>query len=375
MKRRVLYFVFQAIHQLPPCLTEVCMLKDMGIEVAVLTTGCADAAMELLQAKQIPCHILEIKQRKNRKIQKLENFFNYAGRIRWFLKQYWTDDSVLWVGSEETILKMWPFLRRIHPIVLNALEFYETETYQRGMKKIAPRMDVLTACESHRAAYMVDWWGLSRMPYILPNKPYSHPGKQRGMGSTPALREAIAKIQNKKVLLYQGYIKADRNLLPLARALAKMRSDYYLVLCGSSDAGFVEQVQAVYTKTMYLGYFAPPSHMEITPYAAVGIAYYQDDCINNRYCAPNKIYEYAGCGIPMLCNQIPGLTETVGKAGAAECVDFRDADQVIQAIHLIDANYERYSAAAEQFYRSTDNAQTMGKIAEDAFRRTKAERT
>lgn len=374
MQRRVLYFVFQAIHKLPPCIAEVCMLKDMGIEVAVLTTGCADVTMQLFESKGIPCHILEIKRRKNRFIQKIENFFNYGSRIRWFVKKYWTDDSVLWVGSEQSIMKMWPYMRRIHPMIVNTLEFYEAEDYQRGMKKIAPQVDVLTACEPHRAQYMVEWWGLTKTPYILPNKPYARPGKKQGEGSTPELREAIAQIKGKKILLYQGYIKADRNFLPLAQALAQTQSDYYLVLCGNNDAGIAQQLQDIYAKTLYLGNFAAPSHMEITPYATIGIAYYEDDCINNRYCAPNKIYEYAGCGVPMLCNAIPGLTETVGKFGAAECVDFCNVDQVIQAIHKIDSHYERYSAAATQFYSGTDNTQTMQEIVEDAFSRTRAEK-
>lgn len=374
MQRRVLYFVFQAIHKLPPCITEVCMLKDMGIEVAVLTTGCADVTMKLFQSKQIPCHILEIKQCKNWLIQKIENCFNYGSRIRWFLKKYWTDDSVLWVGSEQSIMKMWPFIKRIRPIILNALEFYEMEDYQRGMKKIAPRVDVLTACEPHRAQYMMDWWKLAKTPYILPNKPYLHLGKEQREGSTPELREAIARIKGKKVMLYQGYIKADRNLMPLAHALAQLQSDYYLVLCGNNDVGIVQQLQDTYKKTIYLGNFAAPSHMEITPYATIGIAYYEDNCINNRYCAPNKIYEYAGCGVPMLCNNIPGLTETVGAAGAAECVDFHNVDQVIRSINKINTYYEKYKVAAMQFYSKTDNTKIMQKIVKDAFSKTKAER-
>ena len=40
--KRVLYFVFQEVHTRPPCVTEICMLKDRGIDVAVLTTGCSE---------------------------------------------------------------------------------------------------------------------------------------------------------------------------------------------------------------------------------------------------------------------------------------------------------------------------------------------
>ena len=369
--KKVLYFVFQEVHTRPPCVTEICMLKDSGIDVAVLTTGCSEPIRKLFRDKGIHCHTFQLAKHKNLLIQKAKNFLNYRKVLHWFFKTYWTDESVLWVGTEQTIIKTWPFLRKIHPTILNALEFYEGDWYQKNMKKIAPRVDVLTACEPHRAQYMVDWWKLDRMPYILPNKPYEHPRKRYMEGSTPELRNAISAIQGKKTIMYQGSIVADRDLGLLAKALKQADSEYFLVLSGSTEEGSIEKLQALYERTLYLGNLPAPAHLELTSHADICVAYYKDNCINNRYCAPNKIYEYAGCGVPMLCNNIPGLTETVGKAGAAECVDFRNADEVIQAIEKIDANYEAYSHASTVFYDQTDNAATIQKIVEDAFARTK----
>lgn len=177
------------------------------------------------------------------------------------------------------------------------------------------------------------------------------------------------------MLLYQGGIQAERDLSQLAKALAQGNSDYTLVLMGylypECDP---EDLCKIYSNTIYLGYFPAPSHLEITPYAHVAITYYTPDCINTRHCAPNKIYEYAGCGVPMLCNPLPGLTETVGKAGAAECVDFGDPAAVMEALKRIDEHYDTYRRAALEFYRGTDNRPVMEEIVADAFSRTKAAR-
>lgn len=371
MERRVLYFLWQGIHTRPPCVAEVCMLKDSGIDVAVLTTGCNGPTAKLLEEKGIPCHFFRKKEFPIMIVQRAVNCVNYAVAFRRFFKKYWTDNTVLWVGSEQSIIKMWPFLKMIHPIVVNALEFYEMDWYQTGMRKIVPHVDILTACEPNRAQYMVDWWGLCRMPYILRNKPYGAiPPK--GEGSTPELQAGIQAIRDKKVLLYQGAIVADRDLSLLAKALKQADSDYYLVLSGPDKDGGVEGLQKIYDKVLYLGNYPAPTHLEITPYATAAVAFYKDNCINNRYCAPNKIYEYAGCGAPMLCNNIPGLTETVGAAGAAECVDFHDSKRVIAAIDRIEKNYDAYHQAALDFYHSTDNTGTLKQIVEDAFSRTKA---
>ena len=370
---RVLYFLLQPIDSRPPCLAEVCTLRDMGVEVAVLTSACNEPTRKLLDSKGIPCELFTMKEFPVMVIQRAINAVNYLGVFRKFWKKYWTDDSVLWIGSEQSAVKMWRFLKTRSPIILNALEFYENKWYQTGMRAIVPHVDILTACEPHRAQYMVDWWGLDRMPYILRNKPYT-PIPPKGEGSTPAHQEAIRLIRDKKVLLYQGSIVGDRDLSLLAKALARGNSDFYLVLSGPDKDGGVAKLQAIYDKVLYLGNFPAPTHLEITPYATACVAFYKDNCINNRYCAPNKIYEYAGCGAPMLCNPIPGLTETVGKAGAAECVDFNDPQAILAALDRIAENYQQYHQAALDFYRNTDNHQVMEEIVRDAFSRTKAKK-
>lgn len=113
--------------------------------------------------------------------------------------------------------------------------------------------------------------------------------------------------------------------------------------------------------------------MELASHADICVAFYKDNSINNRFCAPNKIYEYAGFGAPMLCNPIPGLTETVGAAGAAECVDFHDAKALMDAIGRIDAAPDQYRVAANAFFDNTDNSETLKVLLEDAFSKTKAE--
>lgn len=371
MERRVLYFCYQPIHSRPPCVAEACMLADMGIEVTVLTTGCNEPTEKLLESKGIPCHFFRQIRFPVMLIQRAVNAVNYFCVFhRWFRKN-WTDNAVIWTGTEESLLKMWRFLRNHRPIIANVLEFEENEHYQAGMKRIATQTDILTACEPHRAEYMVSWWDLKKQPYILRNKPYGAiPPK--GDGSTPELKACIDQIRDKKVLLYQGAIEGDRDLSLLAKALKVGKSDFWLVLSGPDKDGGVEKLKAVYDKVLYLGNFPAPTHLEITSYATACVAFYKDNCINNRYCAPNKIYEYAGCGVPMLCNPIPGLTETVGKAGAGLCVDFSNPDAVNAALAQISGDYDRYHQAALDFYNGTDNSDVMAQIVENAFSRTKA---
>ena len=125
----------------------------------------------------------------------------------------------------------------------------------------------------------------------------------------------------------------------------------------------VDKIKEIYDKVEYVSYIPAPYHLEITSYAHIGIVFYRDDCLNKVFCAPNKIYEYSGFGIPMLANNIPGLKNTVGNAGAAECIDMKK-DNIIKSIKKIEADYATYSANAKKFFAGTDNFETMKEMME-----------
>lgn len=127
------------------------------------------------------------------------------------------------------------------------------------------------------------------------------------------------------------------------------------------DKTLVDKVKAVYPDTVHIPYIPAPSHLEITSHAHIGIVFYKDDSLNRAYCAPNKIYEYAHFGIPMIGNRIPGLQDTVGQAHAAECIDMT-AEQIFSAIRKIESSYAAYSRSASQFFADTDNYAVMQNI-------------
>ena len=49
-------------------------------------------------------------------------------------------------------------------------------------------------------------------------------------------------------------------------------------------------------------------------------------------------------------------------------------EAVAEALARLEANYESYRQAALAFYDSVDNTDTMKRLVEDAFSRTKAEK-
>lgn len=153
-------------------------------------------------------------------------------------------------------------------------------------------------------------------------------------------------------------------MVEFAKALKSANKDYILLLMGLDRYNSVSKIKQIYDKTIFVDYIPAPHHLEVTSYAKIGIVFYRPDSLNKVFCAPNKIYEYSGFGIPIIGNSIPGLKNTVGKYGAAECINLTQ-NNIIETINKIENNYEIYSQNAKKFFESTDNLKTTKQLLED----------
>lgn len=254
------------------------------------------------------------------------------------------------------------------PFILSVLELYDrVPFYKMNLGRIIKDAQIVIACEINRARIMKSWWKLNQLPYVMPNKSYIGVSDLAQYPVTKRIEDAILKIKGRKCLMYQGLISSDRDITLLAKALKKMNSDYLLVLTGKDVYNGVDNLKRIYDNTIYLGYFPAPSHLFITQHAHIGVAYYDDSSLNNLFCAPNKIYEFAGFGIPTLGNDVPGLIYSIGLSRAGVCVNFNHIESIINALNDIETNYSEYSRNAINFFNTTDNLAVMREIVNNVF--------
>ncbi len=119
--------------------------------------------------------------------------------------------------------------------------------------------------------------------------------------------------------------------------------------------------------SFFIDFVKPPYHLEVTSHAHIGILTYtpvknQYSPLNALYCAPNKIYEYAMLGVPMIGNNIPGLKIPFDTYQMGEIIKEFSSDDVVSAIKNIEENYEQYSDNALKFYADTDMHQLIQEI-------------
>lgn len=340
----------------PPCVSMVHLLKEAGARITVIAGACPEPIAAGFRRANIDLQIIG----NNRNLPGAPgNVLSYTAfrtkAVRAAGPQLDEANTAAWFGTADTAMALWGAFPR-SPRAASILELYDKHaTHLASLKRILPDFDVVVACEQNRAEIMQSWFHLDRQPLVVANKPHNHPGKSRMPSTSDSTAEAIAKVAHSRALLYQGNISSDRSLAPVAAALSRMNDARWgLYLMGPIHGDALSTVQRAYDQTVYLGNHTPPAHLEVTSYAHIGIAYYDRSSLNNIFCAPNKIYEYAGFGIPVLANDVAGLRYTVGASKAGVSVDFRDPGAIVDGIQAIDGEYHLYSKRARAFFDDAD---------------------
>ena len=360
---KILYIVKTQMHYYPPCISQIRMIKDLGYDIEVLYGTSNDSALKLLETENIKCHkVAIIKDKAESKISKLFDWFKFRKGVINTIKKY-DKNTVLWFGTAETALPLIGALKG-KMYVLSLLELLDDNPQKvKLLRNIANNALAVTVCEETRGYIMRSWWKLKDVPYVFPNKPYNQITERKCKPSIDATRKVIDIIKDNRVILYQGIIQNTDEIMEVAKALKEMNADYTLLLMGIDKYNSVEKIKKIYEHVVYVDYIPAPCHLEVTSYAHIGIVFYRNDSLNKVFCAPNKIYEYSGFGVPMLANDIPGLKNTVGNAGAAQCIELMK-DNIIDAIKRLEEDYELYSENAKRFFSKTDNYQTMKQLME-----------
>lgn len=362
--KKVIYIVKSQLHIYPPCIAQIRMLKKSGVDVEVWYGSCSEPLIELLNTEGI--QTIEIGETRGKypgKLDKVNNWISFGNAVKRHIKSLGdTSQIIFWFGTAETAIPLVGKLKGIN-YALTSLELPDDDKFKRDMfARLTDDAKFIVCCETTRAYIMRYWYHLKKLPYVMPNKPYDFDQKRRKDPSIEASKKAIELIKDKKFIIYQGILKSREYMVAMAKAIRDSGSNYHFVLMGQDPEKIYPEVAKEYNKTLFIENIPAPFHLEVTSYADIGFVFYDENSsLNRAFCAPNKIYEYSGLGIPSIGNMVPGLVNTIGAAKAGICCPMTK-EELIKTLRLIKDNYEEYSHNAYAFYSATDNESLMNKI-------------
>jgi glycosyltransferase involved in cell wall biosynthesis len=233
----------------------------------------------------------------------------------------------------------------------------DTEYWRRLEQWFIRRVDGVITVNQSRANIMQEEYGAPRLPTVVRNCP---PADSTNSNHSTKLRSFVARsgAPDPKIVLYQGGIQPARGYDELVTAVQHLNKGIAVVILGfGSPETYVEKLKQRVTD---LGltervFFHPPvpndEMMEYTRSADVGLVFYDDNSRNNRYCAPNKLYDYMMAGLPSVASDLPGIQEVVQKEDVGITVDSTNPRAIAGAINTLlsdGAMYQRISRHAHE---------------------------
>ena len=336
--------------QLPPLLTAASVLASLGARVEVAGVGVGEAARKALEERGIRVTQLMAAE----PVSKPVHYWKFFQRA-WRLIGARPASTLLWIGSADTAFALGPSIwRRRH--ILQVHELYDGFLRYRLMLPAYLRhATAVVVPEPSRAAILRCWYRLRTTPYVLPNKPLVSERARNLPVRDPRAASALRAIPaGSRIVLYQGPMDLEeRNLLPVARALHQMGPPWKLVAMGR-DADSVRIFQRACPTMVHIPHVPAPAHLDITSHAFAGVVTYSYRSLNNVFCAPNKIWEFAAFGVPLLCNSLPGLATHLRQYRAGVSVNCDDCAEVKAGLNALAADYAAFAAGSRALFDSID---------------------
>lgn len=346
----------------PPVISSLLILSDLGYELILVTEDITDYWRCELHNRGIKIEVIPNRYKgKWGKIGKILSYFNFRNSFKRVINKYFTGkgNELLWVEGAQTLVALGKLIQK-HKYILQIQELHENSKMQlKSISYVIHQAECVFMPEYNRTMLYKLWFKLKKSPIVLPNKAYFFPDENVLQSVEQDYKEIVTKMKDKKIILYQGYIGKDRDLTGLVKAVKALGDDFILLLLGNDCSGLVNEYRIINPNLIHIEYIPAPYYLFFTSISYIGVLSYNDDVLNNIYCAPNKIYEYSKYALPMLGNNIPGLKYTIEINSAGKIIDFEDSEEIIKALNEISANYELYSLNSFKIFDSLDNQEII----------------
>ena len=134
-------------------------------------------------------------------------------------------------------------------------------------------------------------------------------------------KEELGIPDNKLIISYVGYLVPSRGLLPLIEAV-RSDKEVFLVLGGKGKLeDDISEITSELENTLYLGYTKPGRIPLISVLSDVIYYGLEDSSGNNRYSAPNKLFEALAAGKAILTGNLGEIAKIVKEENCGISLD------------------------------------------------------
>lgn len=368
---KIVIVLKEDIIEYPPVISILNLLSDTPYEIYFLGTYTDVKGKKSLEDKGIKFVDMPPYDGKANKVKKMMLQIEFRKQVMIGLsKIQLSKDDVLWLIQAETIYLLSSLVKK-YKTICHFLEFADNKVDWK-YRLLNPRLNLadtlqhayrVVCCEYNRAQIAKGIFQLDRLPVVLPNKMVINEDRNIPDDVAKIIGELKERLDGKKIILYQGiFLDKERRLEEFCEAMGDLPDDYVFIAMGKGSEMY-ERLRKQYAsdRILFIPFIRPPYHLQVTKMASIGVLSYFPrkgsigSTLNPIYCAPNKIFEYARFGVPMISNDIPGLKYTYMEFHCGKCVDYpMNKKQIVNTIKSVMDDYSSYKDGAIEFYNSVD---------------------
>jgi len=181
------------------------------------------------------------------------------------------------------------------------------------------RGDALITINESFADELARRYGVAR-PTVIYNS-YGMPRDNRPLSDEAFLDRFRASGGGFKVL-FQGSLTCDRNLDNLVLAVKRLGEPFQLFFLGTGPDEGPLRKRCRREAVSNVFFAAPVPQDQLLRYVARAdlgvIPYLGSETLNNRYCTPNKLFEYIEAGVPVCASDLPELRRIIRGSGIGD---------------------------------------------------------
>lgn len=168
------------------------------------------------------------------------------------------------------------------------------------------------------------------------------------------------------IIVYQGAITESRNLSFFIDAIKKLPSNIKLLFIGDGPSLtlYKERVSDLNlnNRVTFTGRLSNSQMMEKLTTCSIGIVSYSFNGLNNIYCSPNKIFEYASISLPFISTKQPFIDVITKQYNIGETFVIGDLDSFVSNVMMIINHYQAYTKNMNVFLEDFSYEKEMQKL-------------
>ncbi|NTR99339.1 hypothetical protein HQ949_12150, partial [Enterococcus faecium] len=195
-----------------------------------------------------------------------------------------------------------------HELLINDPKFKYTRREKFFIffeKLIINKIDVIVA-SSDRAEIMKQYYDLKKLPTVIENISILKPSKNR-LSTSITDKLKVFKESSQFLYGYTGSLNHDRDILKFVQDIIENSQDSILIVGTGTQKKELEKIYQHNERVLMFDTVPYEQLYEVVGYIDAGIIQYPVTNWNNKFCASNKVFEYASRKKPFVFYNNPTL--------------------------------------------------------------------